>query len=103
MSELLALADRCDADTAPDWNLNAEIEIAVRGFPEKAYQRQNGIRPKGTPNIDRLEFVRKGWASDYTGSLTDAISLYLILPNLVPSCPRKATADALRQRAGEER
>jgi hypothetical protein len=75
MSDLLALAERVEAATGPDWAINAEIEIAVKGFPQRAYDRQNGMRPRGTPAIDRLEFVRKGWASDYTGSIDSAMTL----------------------------
>jgi hypothetical protein len=76
MSDLLALAERVEKATGPDWTLNAEIEIAVLGFPHRAYDQQNGMRPRGTPAIDRLEFVRKGWASDYTGSIDAATSLF---------------------------
>lgn len=82
MSELLALADRCEADTVPDRDLDDDIVSLM--------------------NPDAI--VGPGCAiPHFTASLDAALSLYLILPNLVPSCPRKATADALRQRAGEER
>ncbi len=35
----------------------------------------------------------------YTASLDAAMSLYVEIPDMIPSSPRKATADALRQRA----
>ena len=72
---LRELALRCEAATVPDRALDAEINVAVRGFPEKAYQQKNGMRPKGTPDLDRMEFVRQWGVSGFTSSLDAALTL----------------------------
>jgi hypothetical protein len=70
----LTLAQRCEQAKGPDKRLGAEIEIALRGFPQRAYSQRNGMRPKGSPNIDRLAFMAE-WAGDVTASLSTALGL----------------------------
>ncbi len=72
---MLALAERCEAAGGPDRQLDAEIDIAVRGFPEKAYAQANGMRAKGTPDLDRVVWFIKWGASLYTASLDAAMTL----------------------------
>lgn len=76
MSELLiALAERCEQAIGPDKRLGAEVEIAVRGFPECAYQHRNAMRAKGSPNLDRLEWAAKFFGAGPTGSIDAAVAL----------------------------
>lgn len=110
MSELLALADRVDAASVADVCLTKDIFRAI--FPERVPtvvpHGQYGWRDDSAgwwlaTGEDSRIAPKTIYPPNWLGSLDAALSLYLILPNLVPSCPRKATADALRQRAGEER
>lgn len=81
---LLALADRVEALSGPCRETDAAIHAALaaiadwEGFPD-------WIVPDNSP--------------PYTGSIDSAMSLYLDVPERVPSNPRAATAEALRQRA----
>lgn len=69
------LVERIEAATGPDRALDAEIEIAVAGFPERAYQQRNGMRAKGTPPLDRMEWLRGWGVLSFTGSIDAAITL----------------------------
>jgi hypothetical protein len=75
---LLALADRCEQAAGPDRELDFAIAAGV-GWPDSPNLHQNARR--------------------YTESLDAAVTLYLVLPRVIPSCPRKASAAALRARA----
>ena len=75
---LLALADRCEQAAGPNRELDFAIAAGV-GWPD-------------SPNLHQH-------ARRYTESLDAAVTLYLVLPEVIPSCPRKASAAALRARA----
>jgi hypothetical protein len=79
-SALLELASRCEKATGPDRELDLAIALAV------------GDETWAEPDRAKLY---------YTASLDAAMSLYLRVPERIPSDPRKATAEALRQRAEE--
>ena len=73
---LLALAERCEQAAGPDAGLDLAIWTTLVIL--------SGFRPSST---------------DYTASLNAAITLYETLPEVIPSCPRKASSAALRARA----
>lgn len=68
--DYLDLADRVEAATGPDRELDAEIEIAVHGFPQTAYDKRNRHYPS-----DRLAFVNDWIGTHYTASLDAAMTL----------------------------
>ena len=72
---LLELAERCEQATGADRRLDAEIDIAVRGFPEQAYEQTNGLRGKGSPELNRIDWFIKWGADRYTASLDAAMTL----------------------------
>jgi hypothetical protein len=74
----LALADRCEQAAGPNRDLDFAIAAGV-GWPD-------------SPNLHQH-------ARRYTESLDAAVTLYLTPPEVIPSCPRKASAAALRARA----
>jgi hypothetical protein len=94
---LLALADRVQALAGPCRETDAEIALALGMYD----------RPEELGSfVDLAEAVVGGggqtWAPpEFTASLDAAISLYPELPDTVPSCPRKATAAALRAIAAQ--
>jgi len=73
---LLALAERCEQAAGPDAGLDLAIWTSLVIL--------SGFRPSST---------------DYTASLDAAVTLYPTLPEVIPSCPRKASSAALRARA----
>jgi hypothetical protein len=73
---LLALAERCEQAAGPDYELDLAIWTSLVIL--------SGFRPSRT---------------DYTASLDAAVTLYPVPPEVIPSCPRKASAAALRARA----
>lgn len=76
---LLALAERCEQAAGPDAGLDLAIWTSFLDTP--------GFQPPSP------------WRTDYTASLDAAVTLYLVLPEVIPACPRKASAAALRARA----
>ena len=76
---LLALADRCEQAAGPDAGLDLAIWTSFLDTP--------GFRPL------------LPWRNDYTASLDAAVTLYPVLPEVIPACPRKASAAALRATA----
>lgn len=74
-ADLIALAERVEKALGADARLGAEVEIAMRGFPERAYQRHNGMRPKGAPPLDRLEWAAGWFGAGPTASIDAAMSL----------------------------
>jgi hypothetical protein len=76
---LLALAQRCEQAAEPDAGLDLAIWTSFFDTP--------GFRAPSP------------WRTDYTASLDAAVTLYPVLPEAIPSCPRKASAAALRARA----
>jgi hypothetical protein len=77
---LLALADRCEQAAGPDAGLDLAIWKALSEMP--GFKHPSPI-----------------WRFDVTESLDAAVTLYLVLPEVISSCPRKASAAALRARA----
>jgi hypothetical protein len=75
---LIALAERCEQAAGPDRELDFAIAAGV-GWPD-------------SPNLHQH-------ARRYTESLDAAVTLYPVPPEVIPSCPRKASAAALRARA----
>lgn len=97
---LLALADRCEQESGPDRELDAEIAVAA-GW-QLAYGRA------WSPAI--LAAARKSrrgkWyhgetvpVPTFTASLDAALTLYDEVPTLIHSNPRWVARDALIQRA----
>ena len=96
---LLALAERVEAATGADRELDAAIDCAVR-LPD--------LRPAQPDDFDGKYGYSAGnikcehgflMSYRYTASLDAAMSLYITIPERIPSNPRLATAEALRQRA----
>ncbi len=83
---LLALADRCEQAAGPSRELDIAIAAGL-GWPDGRY----------SPPILPFERVRP--PRHYTDSLDTAVTLYPSRPEVIPSCPRKASAAALRARA----
>lgn len=95
----LALADRVEALSGPCRETDALIHLACRPFPERAYGQKNGLRPKGSPELSRVDFLKQGHAPPYTASIDSAMSLvgsdtwveikgprkYLNIPTPVPN------------------
>ena len=101
---LLALASRVEAMRGPTCVVDVEIAIAV-GYAGENSEGARDIR--ADPDDDGwLLFEMAGEACEccnrappYTSSLDAAMSLYITIPERIPSNPRLATAEALRQRA----
>lgn len=108
------LAARCESATGPDRGLDGRIAYAL-GW------RFNGLDDGvDDPDFDEWNNIGGHWAQpggdfcpvwsafnsedypdppDYTASLDAAMTLYVEIPERVPSNPRLAAAEALRQRA----
>lgn len=121
MSALLELAERCEAATGPDRELDGAVRKAVHGDfgfcgdNEGAWQCCACMEPAiyltqepgcGAPMglSDERTSYPNDWREDarlpyYTASLDAAMTLYVCVPERVPSNPRLAAAEALRQRA----
>lgn len=93
MSEMTSgLVERIEAATGPDRKLDAEIEIVVAGFPERAYQQKNGMRAKGTPPLDRMEWLQSWGVLSFTASIDAAMTLvpdgaWIIVKNVMGPSP----------------
>lgn len=108
-SELIALAERCEAATGPDRELDLCVKAAVYGGSamvspfngEWCLYREATEDPRKGRVLERPRSISHAtWIADaYTASLDAAMTLYIQVPPFVPSCPRKATSEALRQRA----
>ena len=84
---LLALADRCEQAAGPDRKLdNAILSALGYSWRGMAYWHNDD------------NHVLKG-STFFTKILDAAVTLYPTLPEVIPSCPRKASAAALRARA----
>jgi hypothetical protein len=85
---LLTLADRCEQAAGPDRELDCHIHALIQG---------RNIKPERWIETVR---VYSHMVPHYTASRFDAaVTLYPTLPEVIPSCPRKASAAALRARA----
>ena len=100
LATLLALADRCEQTAGPDRVLDAYIMCAFYGYT---------IHKNSNPAVGHFAFWEgepeksrcvnwSGWAR-VTERLDEAVQLYPARPEVIPSCPRKASAAALRARA----
>lgn len=91
MTDTAKLAERIEALDEPCREIDAEIARAMSGNPSNYY-------------YDRFdgEWASDTHASHYTASLDAAMTLYKTLPERVPSDPKAACAEALRQRGGWE-
>ena len=102
------LVARVEALTGPCRETDAEIYLALylpdwrKGSP---WKKTNGWFKPGCA-IDAMAFFFHdglGWnhktAPTYTASLDAAMTLYIKTPDRVPSNPRLAAAEALRQRS----
>jgi hypothetical protein len=118
---LLALAERCEQAAGPDRELDFAIFRAADpdfhgwhrwALREAALYRdgwQEGCgRKKLGPILlrnrkDYAVSLYNRYAEDktphYAASVDAAVTLYPTLPEVIPSCPRKASAAALRARA----
>ena len=96
---LLALADLCEHGSGgPRYFLDAEIALAV-GYTCERQPREHFAwwrDPKGARAGNRSWY---NYPPSYTANLPKAVTLYPVLPEVIPSCPRKACAAALRARA----
>ena len=100
-SELLALAERCEKAKVGNRELDGLIEVEMRR--QRAYA------------VGLSDTTRASWQSDKTGDVFDAgtryraprysasldaaMTLYIKVPERLPSNPRLATAEALHQQA----
>lgn len=82
LTDLEALADRVEALSGPDRDVDMNICIAL--------------------NTGRSMDPRDPGARHYTGSLDAAMTLYSRTVDNIPTCPRKATAEALRALARDK-
>jgi len=72
---LRSLADACEVLSGPCRETDALIHLACRPFPERAYAQKSGLRPKGSPELSRVDFLKQGYALPYTASIDAAMSL----------------------------
>ena len=89
-SELFALVDRVEALTGPCRETDVAVALA-KGWIQTG---DGWFRPA---NVDVRHHITE--MPRYTASLDTAMTLYIRVPELVASNPRKAAASALRQRA----
>jgi hypothetical protein len=100
---LLALAERSEQAVGPDRVLDAEIMCAFYGYT--IHKNSNPAEGhfsfwEGEPEESKCVNC-SGWAR-VTEHLDEAVTLYPVLPDLIPSCPRKASAAALRAMAAAQ-
>ena len=110
MDDLNTLAARAEAATGPDRELDGWIYAHMtRGerylignepgrFPQKPIYGERMDVMREYPSTDSADYIN---APRYSASLDAALTLYIRVPERVPSDPRLAAAEALRQRAGE--
>lgn len=90
MTILNELAERCEKATGPCRELDKDIAIALGAHTVQIDRGGRGM----------MLFADSGGPLPlWTASLDAAMTLYLRVPERVPSDPRLATAEALRQRA----
>jgi hypothetical protein len=91
---LLALAERCDLASEADRVLDAEITKSF--IPRDATHVARSRYGWSFTIAQEFEWLQN---QPYTSSLDAASMLYPERPDLIPSCPRKASAAALRAMA----
>lgn len=97
---LLALAERCEAAEGPD----RELDVAILTHPTFGYRDVHGdglLFDRGNDGYWFVDDCETSQLPAPTASLDAALTLYVHVPERVPSNPRLATAEALRQRAEE--
>jgi hypothetical protein len=102
---LLALAERCEQAAGPDRELDAEIAVALFGGEiiwKTANWTMDFYPARRVQNSDYIGGYQNAAIPVYTESLDAAVTLYPVLPEVIPSCPRKASAAALRARAAKD-
>lgn len=75
MADLEELAVRCEAASGADRMLDAEIHVALYGFPQRPYNLAMGCRPKGSADLDRMTWLSTWGVSAFTRSLDAALTL----------------------------
>jgi hypothetical protein len=93
---LLALAERCEQAAGPDRELDGAAWCAANGYPFVKWDGAGVVWRGADGSIRHYPASRVPF---YTASLDAAVTLYPVLPEVIPSCPRKASAAALRARA----
>jgi hypothetical protein len=96
---LLTLAERCEQAAGPDRELDAEIAVALFGGEiiwKTANWTINSYPARRVKNSDYVGGYQNAAIFTYTESLDAAVTLYPVLPEVISSCPRKASAAALR-------
>ena len=101
---LLALASRVEAATGADRALAKDIYRAIFDAPELGHPNGYGWREDDSgwwlaTGEDARTPPKTIYPPKWLTSLDAAMSLYITIPERIPSNPRLATAEALRQRA----
>jgi hypothetical protein len=103
---LLALAERCEQAAGPDRELDQDISrIFLPADAENITRAREGLGGFYVYGWRYRVFTASGWdeewreALHFTSRLDAAVKLYPVLPEVISSCPRKASAAALRARA----
>jgi hypothetical protein len=103
VTDLLELAARVEAADGPSQDLNLAIWRAVNPNGYAIWEgQQRGLLNKQWDEERRqvtLKARARVEAKPFTTSLDAAMQLYVTLPERVPSDPRQAVVEALRQRA----
>ena len=96
---LLALAERCEQAAEPDRELDVAIAFACGIVTSREGDCFYGHKYYSVMvlnyDYDDTEY-RAPELPSYTASLDAAVTLYPVLPEVISSCPRKASAAALR-------
>ncbi len=94
---LIALADRCEQAAGPDRELDQDItKLLVPNNATHIHRSRRGWSFFVSDSGKGIEWLENQL---YTASLDAAVTLYPTLPEVIPSCSRKASAAALRARA----
>jgi hypothetical protein len=109
-SELVELAERCEAAAGPDRELDCAILVAIDWRYDDWEEGERTAKEMAEKHglawlVSRsVEGYNSTWRHlpRLAASLDAAMTLYLRLPERVPSNPRLAAAEALRQRAEHE-
>jgi hypothetical protein len=95
---LLTLAERVEQAAAPDRISDQIIAVLIGGWQCKWFS--GGPSPGFYWRHGDYSWTKDGETPPYyTASLDAAVTLYAVPPEVIPSCPRKASAAALRARA----
>lgn len=91
--DLLGLAERVEKASGPDRELDHRIALVAQDGRLGRFSTAEAWVKAAT---------EENWNSPmFTASLDAAMTLYIRVPERIPSNPRQATAEALRQRAEE--